>query len=160
MTEPVNGFGAPDGPPPFEDGGEYGAPGPAGRVPPHDLAAETGVLSGILSQGEDVLAGMATVLSPSDFYDKRHALVYEAALAIYNQGRAGRRHHRGIPAERPGPFGQGRRPGFSHPSQRRHHFPPPGRPLRPAGSRQIPFAGIHRRGQTGHGRGLHPPGRP
>ena len=86
MTEPVNGFGASDGPPPFDGGDGYGAPGPAGRVPPHDTAAEKGVLGGILSQGEDVLAGMATVLSPSDFYDKRHALVYEAALAIYNQG--------------------------------------------------------------------------
>ncbi len=49
--------------------------------------AEQGVLAGILTHGEDVLAGVATALKPGDFYDRRHATVYEAMLALYNGGR-------------------------------------------------------------------------
>lgn len=57
------------------------------RLPPQDLAAEQGVLGGILVHGEDVLAGIAAALRPDDFYDRRHGKIFEAMLALYNQGR-------------------------------------------------------------------------
>jgi replicative DNA helicase len=57
------------------------------RVPPQDLAAEQGVLGGVLVHGEDVLAGIAATLQPDDFYDRRHARIYGAMLALYNTGR-------------------------------------------------------------------------
>ena len=56
------------------------------RLPPHDLAAEQGVLGGILVHGEDVLAGIAATLRPEDFYDRRHGAIYAAMLAIYSKG--------------------------------------------------------------------------
>ena len=55
---------------------------PAGRQPPQDLAAEQGVLGGILLHGEEVLAAVAGELRPEDFYDRRHAQIYSAALAL------------------------------------------------------------------------------
>jgi len=57
------------------------------RLPPQDLPAEQGVLGGILVHGEDVLAGIAAALRPDDFYDRRHGKIFEAMLALYNQGR-------------------------------------------------------------------------
>ncbi len=57
------------------------------HLPPQDLAAEQGVLGGILVHGEEVLAGVAASLRPDDFYDRRHGRIYEAMLALYNQGR-------------------------------------------------------------------------
>ena len=65
---------------------ETGAHTGPSRLPPHDLAAEQGVLGGILVHGEDVLAGIAASLRPEDFYDRRHGSVYAAMLAIYNKG--------------------------------------------------------------------------
>ncbi|WP_449246936.1 replicative DNA helicase [Desulfarculus baarsii] len=61
-------------------------PGPR-RVPPHDLEAEQGVLGGVLSQGEDVLAGIAASLKADAFYDRRHAHIYSAMLTLYDKGR-------------------------------------------------------------------------
>ncbi len=55
------------------------------RLPPQDLAAEQGVLGGILVHGEEVLAGIAATLEPGDFYDRRHGRVFEAMLALYNK---------------------------------------------------------------------------
>ena len=63
------------------------AAAPTSRVPPQDLAAEQGVLAGILAHGEDVLAGVAASLNPDDFYDRRHRLIFEAMLSLYNQAR-------------------------------------------------------------------------
>jgi replicative DNA helicase len=56
------------------------------RLPPQDLPAEQGVLGGVLVHGADVLAGTASTLKSSDFYDRRHGLIYEAMLAIYDKG--------------------------------------------------------------------------
>ena len=57
------------------------------RQPPNDLAAEQGVLGGILIHGNDVLAGIATTLAAGDFYDPRHAIIYDAMLALYHRSK-------------------------------------------------------------------------
>jgi replicative DNA helicase len=56
-----------------------------GRVPPNDMPSEQGVLGGVLALGNDVMAGIASTLGPSDFYDPRHAEIYQAMLALYNR---------------------------------------------------------------------------
>lgn len=56
------------------------------RPPPQDLAAEQGVLGGVLVHGIDVLAGVAASLGPGDFYDRRHGVIYSAMLDLYNGG--------------------------------------------------------------------------
>jgi replicative DNA helicase len=54
-------------------------------VPPQDIAAERGVLGGVLVHGADVLAGVAASLKPADFYDRRHAKIFAAMLALYEK---------------------------------------------------------------------------
>ncbi len=54
-------------------------------APPQDIAAERGVLGGVLVNGSDVLAGIAAVLKPDDFYDRRHAKIFLAMLALYDK---------------------------------------------------------------------------
>ncbi|MBI5523523.1 MAG: replicative DNA helicase [Desulfarculus sp.] len=56
------------------------------RLPPQDLAAEQGVLGGVLAHGVEVLAGIAATLKPEDFYDRRHGLIFAAMLALYDKG--------------------------------------------------------------------------
>ncbi|MGD9124071.1 MAG: replicative DNA helicase [Desulfarculaceae bacterium] len=55
------------------------------QVPPHDLAAEQGVLGGVLVHGDEILAGIAASLKAQDFYDRRHAMVFEAMLTLYHK---------------------------------------------------------------------------
>jgi replicative DNA helicase len=55
------------------------------RQPPNDLPAEQGVLGGVLIHGSDVMAGIATSLTSEDFYDPRHALIFNAMLEIYRR---------------------------------------------------------------------------
>ena len=55
------------------------------RQPPHDIAAEQGVLGGILVLGEDAMATVAARLRPEDFYDPRHGLIYKAMVALYDK---------------------------------------------------------------------------
>ncbi|MBI4799435.1 MAG: replicative DNA helicase, partial [Desulfarculus sp.] len=55
------------------------------RLPPQDLAAEQGVLGGVLAHGVEVLAGIAATLKPEDFYDRRHGLIFAAMLALYDK---------------------------------------------------------------------------
>lgn len=56
------------------------------RLPPQDLAAEQGVLGGVLAHGVEVLAGIAATLKAEDFYDRRHGLIFAAMLALYDKG--------------------------------------------------------------------------
>ncbi len=56
------------------------------RLPPQDLAAEQGVLGGVLAHGAEVLSGIAATLAPQQFYDRRHGLIYAAMLALYEKG--------------------------------------------------------------------------
>ncbi len=58
---------------------------PSRRIPPQDLAAERGVLGGVLVHGSDVLAGVASHLRPTDFYDRRHGQIFAAMLALYDK---------------------------------------------------------------------------
>jgi replicative DNA helicase len=51
-----------------------------------DLAAEQGVLGGVLAHGAEVLSGIAATLTPQQFYDRRHGLIYAAMLALYEKG--------------------------------------------------------------------------
>ncbi|MFH1060305.1 MAG: replicative DNA helicase [Pseudomonadota bacterium] len=55
------------------------------RLPPQDLAAEQGVLGGVLAHGVEVLAGIAATLKPEDFYDRRHGLIFTAMLSLYEK---------------------------------------------------------------------------
>ncbi len=52
------------------------------RLPPQDIPAEQGVLGGVLSHGDDILAAVAAVLSPEEFYDRRHSTIYQAMIAL------------------------------------------------------------------------------
>ena len=54
-------------------------------APPQDLAAERGVLGGVLVHGSEVLSGVASHLKSADFYDRRHGLIYGAMLALYDK---------------------------------------------------------------------------
>jgi len=56
------------------------------RLPPQDLAAEQGVLGGVLAHGSEVLAGVAATIEPHDFYDRRHGLIFASMLALYEKG--------------------------------------------------------------------------
>jgi replicative DNA helicase len=55
------------------------------RQPPHDDIAEQGVLSSLLQFSEQSMPLVSTILQPSDFYNQRHSLIYEAMLWLYNQ---------------------------------------------------------------------------
>src|ERR1700741_4112026 len=60
---------------------------PAGAIaPPHNLAAAQSVLGAILLSDRSLYAlGIEEGLRPDDFYRERHALIYEAMLALYNE---------------------------------------------------------------------------
>ncbi len=52
----------------------------AGKIPPQNLDAETSLLGAILID-QEVLADISDKLKAADFYDKRHATIYEAWYA-------------------------------------------------------------------------------
>ncbi len=58
---------------------------PAGRVPPHSLEAEAGVLGAILLNN-DVLPQVAEVLDRDDFYRSGHRVLYDAMLELSEDG--------------------------------------------------------------------------
>lgn len=55
-------------------------------LPPQDLAAEQGVIGGILAHGRDAVAQVSPILEPDDFYDARHRLVYLAEVMLWDRG--------------------------------------------------------------------------
>jgi replicative DNA helicase len=57
---------------------------PAGKVPPQNLDAERSLLGAVLID-EEVLADISEHVSPKDFYDKRHALVYGGMMRLYEK---------------------------------------------------------------------------
>lgn len=67
------------------DGGGPGAPS-AGLAPPHSLEAEQSVLGAVLLS-ERVMYALVIEegLKAQDFYRRRHQLVYEAMLSLYNE---------------------------------------------------------------------------
>ena len=58
----------------------------AGKVPPQNLDAEKSLLGAILID-EEVLADASEHVNAKDFYDKRHAIIYEAIMSLYEKHR-------------------------------------------------------------------------
>jgi replicative DNA helicase len=54
------------------------------RVPPHSAEAEESVLGALLLDRDAIIA-VAEFLSPLDFYDDRHRMIYESCLELYEE---------------------------------------------------------------------------
>lgn len=59
---------------------------PAGKVPPQNVDAEMSLLGAILID-EEVLADVTEHVKPKDFYDKRHAIIYDAIMRLYEKNK-------------------------------------------------------------------------
>ena len=57
---------------------------PAGKIPPQNLDAEMSLLGAVLID-EETLADISEHVTKADFYDKRHALVYDAMMRLYEK---------------------------------------------------------------------------
>jgi replicative DNA helicase len=57
---------------------------PAGKIPPQNLDAEMSLLGAVLID-EDTLADISEHVKPKDFYDKRHGLIYDAMMRLYEK---------------------------------------------------------------------------
>lgn len=60
----------------------------SGRMPPQDIVAEKSLLGAIMIS-DDVMPDILTILRPSDFYEKRHQIIFEAMSELYD-------HHKPI----------------------------------------------------------------
>jgi replicative DNA helicase len=87
-------FNGPDGipEPPDEPGGPADGDGYGGgrsrtfeRTPPQDLAAEQGVLGGMLLS-KDAIADVIDVVKGRDFYKPAHELIFDSILDLYGRG--------------------------------------------------------------------------
>lgn len=59
---------------------------PAGKIPPQNLDAEMSLLGAVLID-EEVLADITEHVKPKDFYDKRHAMIYDAIMRLYEKNK-------------------------------------------------------------------------
>jgi len=57
---------------------------PAGKIPPQNLDAEKSLLGAVLID-EETLADISEHVTPKDFYEKRHAIIYGAMLRLYEK---------------------------------------------------------------------------
>jgi replicative DNA helicase len=57
---------------------------PAGKIPPQNLDAEMSLLGAVLID-EDTLADISEHVKPHDFYDRRHGLIYDAMMRLYEK---------------------------------------------------------------------------
>lgn len=55
-----------------------------GRVPPQDIIAEKSLLGAVMLDN-DVLPEVLTVLRPRDFYEERHATIFQSIVDLYDQ---------------------------------------------------------------------------
>ncbi|HEV2412779.1 MAG TPA: replicative DNA helicase [Candidatus Saccharimonadales bacterium] len=55
---------------------------PAGKLPPQNVDAEVSLLGAILLD-DDVLIQVSDKLTPEDFYDPRHRMIYDAMLRLF-----------------------------------------------------------------------------
>ena len=55
-----------------------------GRIPPHDEVAEKSLIGAILLSN-DTLPTILTLIRPKDFYEKRHELIFQAIVDLYDQ---------------------------------------------------------------------------
>ena len=54
-----------------------------GRVPPQDITAEKSLLGAILINN-DVLPSILNILKPRDFYEKKHATIFQSIIDLYD----------------------------------------------------------------------------
>lgn len=59
---------------------------PAGKVPPQNVDAEMSLLGAVLID-EEVLADITEHVKPHDFYDKRHGIIYDAIMRLYEKNK-------------------------------------------------------------------------
>jgi replicative DNA helicase len=57
---------------------------PAGKIPPQNLDAEMSLLGAVLID-EETLADISEHVKPKDFYDKRHGLIYDAMMRLFEK---------------------------------------------------------------------------
>ena len=55
-----------------------------GRIPPQDIEAEKSLLGAIIISN-DVLPEVLTILRPRDFYEKRHQIIFQTIIDLYDQ---------------------------------------------------------------------------
>src|SRR5699024_11608979 len=51
------------------------------RLPPHDIAAEQGVLGGMLLS-KDAINQVVEIIRPTDFYRPAHQIIFDAIVAV------------------------------------------------------------------------------
>lgn len=59
---------------------------PEGRIPPQNLDAEMSLLGAVLID-EEVLADISEHVNPTDFYDRRHGIIFGAMMRLYEKHR-------------------------------------------------------------------------
>ena len=69
----------------IDDARRQARPGPGGRVPPHNLAAEESLLGAMLLS-RDAVSAASMVCTAEDFYKPAHGHVFEAILNLHSQG--------------------------------------------------------------------------
>lgn len=57
---------------------------PAGKIPPQNVDAEMSLLGAVLID-EETLADISEHVTPNDFYDKRHGIIYGAMMRLYEK---------------------------------------------------------------------------
>lgn len=57
---------------------------PAGKIPPQNIDAEMSLLGAVLID-EETLADISEHVTPRDFYDKRHATIYDGMMRLYEK---------------------------------------------------------------------------
>ena len=65
-------------------GGSGSVPYEPGRLPPHDIEAEQGVLGAILASPY-VLTDVLEVLKPDDFYRPMHRIIYSTIIDLFSE---------------------------------------------------------------------------
>ncbi len=56
------------------------------KIPPHSIEAEQGVLGSILLD-KDAIIQITSLILPEDFYDTKHAVIYEAMIDLFSRNR-------------------------------------------------------------------------
>ena len=59
---------------------------PAGKVPPQNVDAEMSLLGAVLID-EDTLADISEHVKPHDFYDRRHGVIYDAIMRLFEKNK-------------------------------------------------------------------------
>jgi len=75
----------PEARPPAKSSGSGGPPAGFDKTPPQDVAAEQGVLGGMLLS-KDAIADVVEILKPHDFYRPVHATIFDVILDLYGRG--------------------------------------------------------------------------